>query len=176
MLIDDLLAFSRMSRQGMQNTRVRLRELVQEVQSSLGSAATDRKVVWRIATLPIVRGDPAMLRQLFVNLLDNAVKYTRRRDPAEIEVASAGQEDGRVVLCVRDNGVGFDLKYAHKLFGVFQRLHSSSEFEGTGIGLATVQRIIARHGGRIWAESQPDQGAAFFFTLKPDQPPESNHE
>jgi light-regulated signal transduction histidine kinase (bacteriophytochrome) len=149
---------------------------VQEVRGRLELETAGRKIAWRIATLPTVHGDPVMLRQAFVNLLDNAVKYTRPRETAEIEVGSAGMEESRVILFVRDNGVGFDPQFAHKLFGIFQRLHHSNEFEGTGIGLANVHRIIARHGGRTWAESEPNQGATFFFTLQPAQTEKSTHE
>ena len=116
--------------------------------------------------LPPVIGDARMLKQVLANLLGNAVKYTRPRDPAQIEMGVAGQEEGRLIFFVRDNGVGFDMNYADKLFGVFQRLHRAEEFDGTGIGLATVRRIISRHGGRTWAESAPDRGATFFFTLQ----------
>jgi light-regulated signal transduction histidine kinase (bacteriophytochrome) len=115
----------------------------------------------------VVKGDAAMLRQLYSNLLANAIKYTGRASRARIEVGQAGEEDGRVVLYVRDNGVGFDMAYAGRLFGLFQRLHPAEDFEGTGIGLANVQRIVTRHGGRVWAEAVPDRGATFFFTLEP---------
>ena len=122
---------------------------------------------WKIAPLPRIQGDPAMLSQVFVNLLGNAVKYTRGRTPAEIEIGVQGEEDGRIIFFVRDNGAGFDPRYAGKLFGVFQRLHRADEFEGTGIGLANVRRIMTRHGGRTWADGQVNQGATFFFTLLP---------
>ncbi len=165
-LIDDLLAFSRMSRAEMHETRVELGAVVQEALRGLAGITSSRNIVWKIPPLPAVQGDPAMLRQVFANLLGNAVKYTRPRDPAEIEIGCAGEESGRLILFVRDNGVGFDPQYAGKLFGVFQRLHRADEFEGTGIGLANVRRTIARHGGRTWAEGALNQGAKFFFTLK----------
>jgi light-regulated signal transduction histidine kinase (bacteriophytochrome) len=128
-----------------------------------------RNIAWKVAPLPAASGDAAMLKQVFASLLGNAVKYTRPRDHAEIEIGSAGQEDGRVVVFVCDNGVGFDMQYADKLFGVFQRLHRAEEFEGTGIGLATVRRIVERHGGRTWAEATPGEGATFYFTLTPER-------
>jgi PAS domain S-box-containing protein len=170
-LIDDLLSFSRMGRVEMRDTRVELVALAQEALRGLESTKSGRNIVWKIPPLPVVQGDPAMLKQVLANLLGNAVKYTRPRDPAQIEVGCAGAEDGRIILFVRDNGVGFDPQYAHKLFGVFQRLHRADQFEGTGIGLANVRRIIARHGGRTWAEGKVNEGATFYFTLKPSSGP-----
>lgn len=166
-LIDDLLDFSRMGRVDMSEGRVGLGELLREALRGLEMQTQGRNITWKIAeSLPTVVGDAAMLRQVLTNLLGNAVKYSRHRNPAEIEIGSAGDEDGRVILFVRDNGAGFDMRYAHKLFGVFQRLHRSDEFEGTGIGLATVHRVVSRHGGRVWAEGAIDQGATFYFTLR----------
>ena len=164
-LIDDLLAFSHMGRTEMKQSRVDVGALVQDTIRGLEMATRDRNIVWQTAKLPPVVGDPSMLKQVLANLVGNAVKYSRMRDPAHIEVGCAGEEDGRVVLFVRDNGAGFDMQYVHKLFGVFQRLHRADEFEGTGIGLAIVRRIVARHGGRVWAEGAPNQGATFYFTL-----------
>ena len=164
-LIDDLLAFSRMGRAEMRETRVELHALAQEAIRDLEMATRGRNIGWTIAPLPTVTGDRAMLKQALANLLGNAVKYTRPRDPAQIEMGCAGEEDGRAILFVRDNGVGFDMQYADKLFGVFQRLHRADEFEGTGIGLASVRRIIARHGGRVWAEGEAGRGATFYFSL-----------
>jgi light-regulated signal transduction histidine kinase (bacteriophytochrome) len=168
-LIDDLLTFSRMQRVEMHERHVDLSQIIDDIRAQLQGRPNGRTVQWRVADLPSVQGDPAMLRQVVVNLLENAMKYTRTRDPAMIEIGIAGREDEREIFFVRDNGVGFDMQYAHKLFGVFQRLHNSSEFEGTGIGLANVRRIIERHGGRIWAEAEVDKGATFFFTLKPSE-------
>lgn len=165
-LIDDLLAFSRMGRTEMSERNVDLGALVQHVILGLEADTRGRNIAWTIPPLPAVQGDPAMLQQAFANLLGNAVKYTRPRDPAQIEIGCSGEEEGRVILFVRDNGVGFEMKYAGKLFGVFQRMHRADQFEGTGIGLANVRRIIARHGGRIWAEAARDQGATFYFTLR----------
>ena len=163
-LIDDLLAFSRMGQAEMHLGRVDLDALVHEVIAGL-PAEDSARVAWAIAPLPHVAGDAAMLRQVLVNLIGNAVKYSGKRELPRIEVVTAGVEDGRQVFAVRDNGAGFDMAYADKLFGVFQRLHHEHEFEGTGIGLAVVRRILQRHGGRVWAESSPDQGATFSFTL-----------
>ncbi len=163
-LIDDLLAFSRMGQAEMRLERVDLDGLVREVVVGLGGNDGAR-VEWDIAPLPHVAGDAAMLRQVLVNLIGNAVKYSGKREVARVMIAPVGVEDGRMVFAIRDNGAGFDMAYAGKLFGVFQRLHHENEFEGTGIGLAIVRRILLRHGGRIWAESAPEQGATFFFTL-----------
>jgi light-regulated signal transduction histidine kinase (bacteriophytochrome) len=126
-----------------------------------------RNIVWKIAPLPRVLGDAALLKQALTNLVGNAIKYTGQREKAEIEIGCAGMEGDRLIFFVRDNGAGFDMQYAHKLFGVFQRLHRTEEFEGTGIGLAIVRRVINRHGGRVWAEGKLNAGATFYFTLKP---------
>jgi signal transduction histidine kinase len=165
-LIDDLLAFSRMSAEEMHEAPVALDTLIEEVLRGLHLATRDRHIEWKIESLPHVIGDFAMLRQVFANLIDNAIKYTRGREVAEIEIGIAGVEDERRIFFIRDNGAGFDMRYAHKLFGVFHRLHNAEEFEGTGIGLATTRRIIERHGGRTWAEGVVDQGATFYFTLR----------
>ena len=165
-LIEDLLAFSRTGRAELRLQRVSLNALVHEVQRELAPALEGRRVTWDIGDLSTVSGDPNLLRLVWVNLLSNAVKYTRPRPEARIQVGARAVDDGRIVVFVRDNGVGFDPQYANKLFGVFQRLHRDEEFEGTGIGLATVRRIIHRHGGEIWAEGTPDQGATFTFSLR----------
>jgi light-regulated signal transduction histidine kinase (bacteriophytochrome) len=163
-LIDDLLAFSRMGRAEMQMKTVDLESLVEEVVREMAGENEGRTIAWKIGSLPVVRGDPTMLRLVLVNLIANAVKFTGTRSPAEIEIGcDAGREEH--VFFVRDNGVGFDMKYSNKLFGVFQRLHRQEEFEGTGIGLANVRRIVSRHGGRTWAEGSVDGGATVYFTV-----------
>ena len=164
-LIDDLLAFSRIGRVEFSKRPVSLHTLVEEVLRDCQSDMQGRRVRWNIGELSDVVGDAAMLRLVFANLMGNALKYTRDRHEAIIDIGhGAGRED-EVVVFVRDNGVGFDPRYAHRLFGVFQRLHTAHEFEGNGIGLANVRRIIHRHGGRTWAEGQPDAGATFWFSL-----------
>jgi light-regulated signal transduction histidine kinase (bacteriophytochrome) len=164
-LIDDLLAFSRIGRAEAHKTMVDLNQIVQDVVVEAQQDAKARSIVWKIDPLPVCYGDRAMLRVAFVNLIGNAVKFTRTRPQAEIEIGCTNQHGADAVLFVRDNGVGFDMKYANKLFGVFQRLHPQDPFEGTGIGLATVQRIVHRHGGRAWAEGEVDGGATFYFSL-----------
>ncbi len=163
-LIDDLLVFSRISRTMMNRVEVDLNTLVAEIRESPGVAAPGRAIDWAVGDLPVVYGDHAMLRVVFTNLLSNAVKYTRTRDRARIEVGASRHGDEQVIH-IRDNGVGFDMNYAGKLFGVFQRLHDDTEFEGTGIGLASVRRIVHRHGGRTWAVGVPEQGATLFVAL-----------
>jgi signal transduction histidine kinase len=164
-LIDDLLSFSRMGRAEMMQTRVDLGVLVREIIAELEAATRGREIAWEIAPLPVVVGDAAMLRQVLVNLIANALKFTRPRPQARIEIGAVSAQPDETLFYVRDNGVGFDMKYVDKLFGLFQRLHDPQEFEGTGVGLANVQRIIHRHGGRIWAESAPENGAVFWFAL-----------
>jgi light-regulated signal transduction histidine kinase (bacteriophytochrome) len=163
-LIDDLLSFSRMGRAEMLAAPVDLNHLIDEVRAGLATEILGRTIHWSIGSLPTVSGDPAMLRIVLTNLLSNAVKYTRTRDEARIDIR-ASQSETETVIEVQDNGVGFDPLYAHKLFGVFQRLHGSEEFEGTGIGLANVRRIIERHGGRTWATGAVNEGASFFMAL-----------
>jgi len=163
-LIDDLLVFSRMSRTDLRRTKVASESLVHEVRDALQGEINGRRIVWKMDSLPQVEADAPMLRQVWANLIGNAVKYSRTRDPAEIEIGCNTVND-EFVFFVRDNGVGFDMQYVDKLFGVFQRLHRADEFEGTGIGLANVRRIVSRHGGRTWAESKVDGGATFFFSL-----------
>jgi light-regulated signal transduction histidine kinase (bacteriophytochrome) len=164
-LIDDLLSFSRMGHSEMSKTRVDLNELVQDVIQELKPETEGRSIEWRISPLPLVAGDRAMLKIALVNLISNALKFTRPRSPAEIEIGWMPGDEKETIVFVRDNGVGFDMKYVDKLFGVFQRLHHADEFEGTGIGLADVRRIISRHGGRTWAEGKVGQGATFYFSL-----------
>jgi hypothetical protein len=169
-LIDDLLDFSRNSRVELQRTKVDLQNLIEKILQDLQPETAKRNIVWKKYPLPSVLGDPSLLRQVFSNLILNAVKYSRNRAVAEIEIGCAGKMENEVTIFVRDNGVGFDMKYADKLFGVFQRLHGPEEFEGTGIGLANVRRIVARHGGRTWAEAKINEGATFFVALKTCEP------
>jgi PAS domain S-box-containing protein len=163
-LIDDLLAFAQFSRQPLNKRAVETDKLVRGALGELSSEQSGRPIEVRVGELPPCQGDPALLKQVWVNLLSNALKYTRGREPTVIEIGCL-REKGENVFFVRDNGTGFDMQYAGKLFGVFQRLHRADEFEGTGVGLAIGQRIVRRHGGRIWAEAAVDRGATFYFTL-----------
>ena len=163
-LIDDLLAFSRLSHQPLTRTSVNTAEIVAELESELLAAHRGEPIEFINGTLPTVEADPALLRQVFANLLGNAVKYTRGREPQRITVDSE-RRDGQLTFVVRDNGVGFDMRHAEKLFQVFQRLHRAEDYEGTGVGLAIVQRIVTRHGGRTWGDSTPEHGASLYFTL-----------
>ncbi|MFH0730322.1 MAG: ATP-binding protein [Pseudomonadota bacterium] len=165
LLIDDLLSFSRMGHNQMSKMRVDLGELTREVIREFEPGTGNREILWRVCDLPVVNGDRAMLRVVLVNLISNALKFTRVRPQAEIEIGWMCSRETETVIFVRDNGVGFDMTYTDNLFGVFRRLHRTDEFEGTGIGLAYVRRIIARHGGRTWAEGQVNNGATFYFSL-----------
>lgn len=164
-LIDSLLVFSRMGRAEMLRSQVNLDTVVRAAQRDVMQGEPQRPIAWDIKPLPVVPGDPNMLQLVFTNLLSNAVKYSRNRPDPVIEVGTATGNGSESIIFVRDNGVGFDMAYAGRLFGVFQRLHRAEEFEGTGIGLANVQRIVARHGGRVWAEAEPDKGATFYVAL-----------
>jgi signal transduction histidine kinase len=163
-LMDDLLRFSKMSRQELRTFNVNLSSLVESARASLQPEAEGRPVEWTLSALPTVRGDPSMLLLVWRNLLANALKYSRGRTPARIEVGTVPSSAGEDVLYVKDNGVGFEMAHADRLFGVFQRLHGA-EFEGTGIGLASVRRIVERHGGRVWAEAFPGRGATFYWAI-----------
>jgi len=164
-LIDDLLKFSRLGRQPLNTRLVDPSGIVQTALEMLKNEYEDRSVEFQIHELPACQGDPSLLTQVWTNLLSNALKYSQKRPDARIEVGCLKGESGGNVYYVKDNGVGFDMRYADKLFGVFQRLHSEDDFKGTGVGLALVHRIVTRHGGRIWAESEPEKGATFYFTL-----------
>jgi two-component system, sensor histidine kinase and response regulator len=163
-LVDDLLDLSRVGRQELRRLPISLASLVDEARDHLRDEAADRDVEWVLGNLPIVQGDPVALRQVYVNLLSNALKYSAPKAHARVEIACQENSD-HTVCYVRDNGVGFDNQYATKLFGVFQRLHSEKEFEGTGIGLAIVRRIVQRHGGRVWAHGSTGRGATFYFSI-----------
>jgi light-regulated signal transduction histidine kinase (bacteriophytochrome) len=163
-LINDLLAFARLARRAPEMSNVDLTALVRSTFEELVAGEGDRQVDFTLHPLGEVRGDPLMLRQVFANLLSNALKFSRNTPRPSIEVGRRA-EGAEHVYYVRDNGAGFDMQYAHKLFSVFQRLHASEEFEGTGVGLAIVQRVVLRHGGRVWAEGAVGQGATFYFTL-----------
>lgn len=164
-LLDDLLSFAKLGRHLPSFQKVALEALVRDILRELKANIVKREIDWRIGHLPVVKGDETMLRTVMVNLISNALKFTRTREKARIEIGSIPNQTAEAVVFVLDNGVGFDMAYAGKLYGVFQRLHHEEEFEGTGIGLANVRRIITQHGGRTWAEGKPGQGATFYFAL-----------
>jgi two-component system sensor kinase len=163
-LIEDLLQFSRTTRRELTKRQLDQQQLVQEVIHELHPETDVSDVLFSIGELPTAYADRALLKQVYMNLIGNALKFARHREPAHITIGSQNNGEEHIYF-VKDNGVGFDMRYAYKLFGVFQRLHRPNDYEGTGVGLATVQRIIHRHGGRIWAEAEVDVGATFFFTL-----------
>lgn len=165
-LIDGLLVLSRVGRQALQRVRVDVEDAVRHVLEELSPELQGRQVEIRVGELPPCSADPTLLEVVFTNLLSNALKYTRRRQAAEVEVGAL-ERDGTWVYYVRDNGAGFDMRQCDRLFGVFQRLHLASEFEGIGVGLSVVRRIVERHGGRIWADAAVDRGATFYFTIGP---------
>ena len=167
-LIEDLLRFCRLSRQSLVKCPIQIEQMVKRTVADLQATAGERNIELRLGQFPECEADPSLLEQVFVNLLSNAFKFTRHRNPAVIEIGSF-ERHGEVILFVRDNGAGFDMKHVGKLFGVFQRLHSTAEFEGTGVGLSIVQQIVTRHGGRIWVESAPNEGTTFYFTLAPQK-------
>jgi PAS domain S-box-containing protein len=169
-LIDDLLTFSRLGRQEISRKEIQMDTLAGEVAMEQVKANAPRIITYTIDKLPPASGDPVLIRQVWINILSNALKYTSKKSLTNIEIGSH-QRDGKNVYFVKDNGIGFDMRYYHKLFGVFQRLHSNAEFEGTGVGLAITQRILQRHHGEVWAEAKPDEGAIFYFTI-PFSPPE----
>jgi len=163
-LIDDLLAFSRLSRQALSKQPINPGGLARQIFEELRGDQDGRKLDIVIEEMPQFQGDPALFKQVYVNLLANALKFTRKREPGRIAIGCQNI-DGEDVYFVKDNGVGFDMRYANKLFGVFQRLHDAKEYEGTGVGLAIVQRVITRHGGRLWADAEIEKGASFYFTV-----------
>jgi light-regulated signal transduction histidine kinase (bacteriophytochrome) len=163
-LINDLLTFSRMGCSEMRQVRVNMRDVIEKARNELAAEMQNRRITWKTTPMPEVAVDVVLLRQVWLSLISNALKYTRKREETSIEIGSRVEED-EWIFWIQDNGVGFDPSYAHKLFGVFQRLHPARDFEGTGIGLAIVRRIVARHSGRTWAESTVGQGATFFFSL-----------
>jgi light-regulated signal transduction histidine kinase (bacteriophytochrome) len=163
-LIDDLLSFSKTGRIELKKTTLNMNQVIEDSLVQFKPSTIDRKIEWKISELPEVFGDYSLMRLVWNNLIDNAIKYTGTKEKAVIQIGFS-DEKREIVFFIKDNGIGFDMKYADKLFGVFQRLHSSSQFEGTGVGLANIRRIIVRHGGRTWAEAKPNQGATFYYSV-----------
>jgi light-regulated signal transduction histidine kinase (bacteriophytochrome) len=164
--IDALLSFSAVDRQPPNKTTVDVAKVVREVLDSLGPDCAEREIAFHVGDLPACHADRASLKQVFINLLANAIKFTRRVEHARIDVGSHTEPGGATAYFVRDNGVGFDMSNTRRLFGIFQRLHAPGDFEGTGLGLANVARIVAAHGGRVWAEAEPGKGAMFQFVIE----------
>ncbi len=164
-LIDDLLAFSRLGKKGIKTAEINMNLLAKTVADDFLLLEPENKIDIKIRDLPMAEGDEALIKQVWVNLISNAIKYSKNKTRIIIEIGSYSKEDKNVYY-VKDNGVGFDMQYYNKLFGVFQRLHSQEEFEGTGVGLAIVQRIIQKHNGEVWAESKLDEGATFYFSIQ----------
>jgi light-regulated signal transduction histidine kinase (bacteriophytochrome) len=171
-LIDALLSFSKVGKSALHIVPVNLSEMAAEVVQNMSMETQGREIQWVLHPLGFVEADPILIRQVMVNLIDNAVKYTRTQPAARIEIGTLENPTENVIF-VKDNGVGFDVKYAEKLFSVFQRLHSEQEFEGHGIGLANVKRIVSRHGGRVWVEAEEGKGASFYFSIPKNIPPVS---
>ena len=171
-LIDDLLAFSRVGRTGLEHIKINMGQLARAVYSEMTIPAEQKRITFIVEKLPPASGDTVMMRQVFTNLISNAIKYSSKKENARIVIGSESS-DNEVIYYVKDDGVGFDMQYSKKLFGVFQRLHSEKEFDGNGVGLAIVQRIILRHDGRVWAEGEKGMGATFYFAL-PVKPAQSN--
>jgi len=163
-LIDDLLAFSRMGKREIVKTKVDTMKLVEEIINEMSLQNNDKNINWKIGSLHSVNADINTIRQVWINLISNAIKYSAKKDQQQIEIGSATR-NGQIVFYVKDNGVGFDESYKHKLFKVFQRLHDAEEFEGTGVGLALVEKIVSKHGGKVWAEGKLNEGACFYFSL-----------
>jgi light-regulated signal transduction histidine kinase (bacteriophytochrome) len=174
-LIDDLLELSRVGRTRLNIVQVDMGGTVHSIMNEIVQSVSQRRIKFQVGHLPPAQADPVLIRQVFFNLIDNAVKYTRKVEEPLVEISGRVDQDENVYI-VQDNGVGFDMQYAQKLFGVFQRLHSSLDFEGTGVGLAIVQRVVQRHGGRVWAEGKVDQGATFYFTLPKGGLEDERHE
>lgn len=173
-LIDDLLAFSRMGRQDIVKTNIDMAAIVNEVTADLATHYDTTRIQWTIHPLPTIKANANMIRQVWVNLVSNAIKYSGKREAPHIEIGSF-DKDHEIIFYIKDNGVGFDQQYGDKLFKVFQRLHSPDEFEGTGIGLALVEKIVSRQGGRVWAEAEKDRGACFYFSLPAGEPRPQDH-
>ena len=168
-LVDDLLAMSRIGRSAVQPSPVDMTAMVRSIFFELTDSKSRERITFHVSPLPVASADQTLIRQVWSNLLSNAVKFSSKRNRAVVEV-DGSEQDREVVYCVRDNGAGFDMQYVDKVFGVFQRLHRAKDFEGTGVGLAIVQRIIQRHGGRVWAEGEPDKGASVYFSLNKGNP------